>query len=123
MANIVYPLLLFLFIFGAASSFINSAGLYQHNLNPSALSTNSTGSASTFNSAVQSASSNQESFSFQTIFLMGQCIAGGVTAILTLGPLLISYGVPPSMAAYAISPLGIILMFWMIEWFFGRYIE
>jgi hypothetical protein len=54
---------------------------------------------------------------------MGQCIAGGVTAILTLGPLLISYGVPPSMAAYAISPLGIILMFWMIEWFFGRYIE
>jgi hypothetical protein len=122
MASIVYPLLLFLFIFGAASTFLNSTGLYEHTLPTSGLNSNTT-EATTFNSAIQNAASDSTSYNYQTIFMMGQCIAGGITTIVTLGPLLISYGVPESMAAYAISPLGIILLFWVVEMIFARYQE
>jgi hypothetical protein len=122
MASIVYPLLLFLFIFGAASTFLNGSGMYQHQLPETGLVSN-TSQASDLNSAVQGAAGNQDTYNFQIIFLMGQCIAGGILAILTLGPLLISYGVPPSLAAYAISPLGIVLLFWVIEMVFARYSE
>lgn len=122
MASIVYPLLLFLFIFGAASTFLNGSGMYQHQLPETGLVSNSS-QASELNAAAQSAASNPDTYNFQIIFLMGQCVAGGILAILTLGPLLISYGVPPSLAAYAISPLGIILLFWVIEMVFARYSE
>jgi hypothetical protein len=122
MVNIVYPLLIFVFVFGAATTFINTSGLYQHQLPNSGLAAN-TSQPSDFNSAIQGATSNQAAYSFQTIFLLGQVIAGGITAIITLGPLLISYGVPASMTVFLISPIGFVVVFWIIELIFGRFIE
>lgn len=119
MASIVYPLLLFLFIFGATATFLNSADLYEHQLPDSGLASNSS-DPTELNEAMMSATDDQTSFSFRIFFLLGECIAGGILAIVTLGPLLISYGVPESMAAYAISPLGLILLFWIFEMWLGR---
>lgn len=124
MSNIVYPLLLFIFIFGASGTFINETGLYSHKLPVSDTGFNTSQAGEMNTVLTDAASSNdQGTFSVTSLVLMGKVILGGVTAILTLGPLLSSYHVPGAMIAWIISPLGIILVFWLIEMWLGRSVE
>jgi hypothetical protein len=122
MVNIIYSLLLFVFIFGAASTFLNSSGLYEHQLPTSGLESN-TSQATQFNIALEDAASDSSIYNFKIIWMMGQCISGGIIAIITIGPLLESYNVPAPLIAWIISPLGIVLVFWIIEMVLGRQSE
>src|SRR5512145_2760920 len=119
MASVVYPLILFLFIFGAASTYINDSGLYSHKLPETGLASNSS-QAQEYNDAMVSASSDANSFNTQSMWMLGKCVIGGVLAIFTLGPLLISYGIPVGMAGFLISPIGIIAAYWVVGMWLGR---
>jgi hypothetical protein len=121
MSNIVYPLLLFIFIFGASGTFINESGLYSHKLPVSETGFNTSQAGNVNTVLTEAASSNdQGTFGVTSLVLMGKVIIGGITAIFTLGPLLTSYHVPGAMVAWIISPLGIVLVFWIIEMWLGR---
>jgi hypothetical protein len=119
MASIVYPLILFIFIFGAATTFINETGLYSAKLPESGIVSN-TDQANEFNDALTKSSKDSGLNAYEQMYLMGKCVFGGIFAIFTLGPLLDSYGVPLGMQGFLLSPLGIVLVFWLIEMWLGR---
>lgn len=119
MASIVYPLILFIFIFGAGTTFINETGLYTQKLPTSGI-VSSTDQANEFNLALTNSSKDSGLNAYEQMWLMGKCVLGGVLAIFTLGPLLASYGIPLGMIGFLLSPLGIVLVFWLVEMWLGR---
>lgn len=119
MASIVYPMILFIFIFGAGMTYINETGLYAIKMPESGITTN-TSQASTFNTALTESSKESGLSVIEQVWLMGKCVLGGIVAILTLGPLLSSFGIPGGLIVFIISPLGIILVFWLIEMWLAR---
>ena len=122
MANIIYPLIIFLFVIGATMTMINETGLYSQKLPETGLATN-TSQASEFNEALVQSSTDANTFNIESLFLLGKCLIGGLTAIFTLGPLLTNIGVPGGVILWILSPLGIVLVFWMVEMWLGRSVE
>lgn len=118
MTSVVYQAILFIFILGAGMTFINDTGLYSPKMPTSGLVSNNT-QAMQFNEAMTASSKDNLNVAEQ-LWLMGSCIVGGVVAVLTLGPMLQSFGIPPSLVTWLISPLGVVLAFWMIEMWLGR---
>lgn len=132
MANIVYPLLIFLFTFGAFTTAFNESGLYSHGkIASSGLSTD-LNQSSQFNEALQTAASDQNSFSFNSIFLVLKVVGWGIVALFTIYPLIISIVTalmgPPPLAIcgfiFAITaPISIVSIYGIIEIVLGRFIE
>lgn len=122
MASIVYPLILFIFIFGAGLTYINETGLYAVKLPTSGVQS-STAQAEEFNNALTETSKGTGMSTTEQIWLMGKCLIGGVMAIFTLGFLLQSFGIPLGMIGFLLSPLGIVLAFWLVEMYLGRPVE
>lgn len=132
MANIVYPLLIFLFTFGAFTTAFNESGLYNHgHISTSGLNTD-LNQSSEFNSALQTAASDQNSFGFNSIFLVLKVVGWGIVALFTLYPLIISLitalmGTPPIavclFVAAITAPISIVSIYGIIEIVLGRFIE
>lgn len=119
MANIIYPMILFIFIFGAWTTFINDSGMYAIKMPDSGI-TSQLQQANDTNQAFLETTSHPVTGYFEQLYIMGKCIFGGILALFTLGFLLQSYGIPIGLVGFLISPLGIVLVFWLIEYWLGR---
>jgi hypothetical protein len=119
MASIVYPLLIFIFIIGSGMTYINETGLYEIKMPESGVQSNLSQAGST-NTALLETSKASDLNYIEMLFLVGKTVFGGLVAIFTLGPLLESFGLPFGMVAWLLSPLGIVLVFWLIEMWLGR---
>jgi hypothetical protein len=119
MASIVYPLIIFIFLIGAGMTWINDTGLYKMQMPESGIKSNLSQADATNNALLQTSKDSGLNY-IEMLFLLGKCVIGGLLAIFTLGPLLISLGVPPDLTIFLLSPLGIVLVFWLIEMWLGR---
>lgn len=119
MSNIIYPAIIFIFIFGAGMTFINETNLYAVKMPESGVQTELS-QAQEANEALVQTSKDSGLSSIEQITLIGQCVVGGIIAVLTLGPILASFGIPNSIIIYLLSPLGFVLVFWIIELWLGR---
>ena len=119
MSSMVYPIILFIFIFGAVVGYVNETGLYTGYTIPADNIAMSEGSVQELQENMMSEEASDYSY-IDWILLGGKCLLAGVAAIFTLGPLLNDMGIPVGMAGMFISPLALILVFWIIEYFTGR---
>jgi hypothetical protein len=122
MSNIIYPAIIFIFILGAGMTFINETGLYAMKM-PETGAQSDLDQAREVNTALVETSKESGLSVVEQITLLGQCVVGGLLAILTLGPMLASFGIPDSMIIYMLSPLGFVVVFWIIELWLGRSAE
>lgn len=119
MANIIYSIILFVFIFGATVSYINDSGMYVIKI-PESGATTDLNQAQQLNTALTETSKSTQMSAIDQLYIIGTSITGGLLAVFTLGPLLQSMGVPLGIAGLFISPLGIVAAFWVIEMWTGR---
>ena len=119
MSNIVYPAIIFIFIIGAGMTFINETHLYPMKMPESGVESK-LAQAENVNSALVETSKDSGLSAIEQITLLGRCVFGGLIAILTLGPLLHNMGVPDIMIIYILSPMGFVVVFWLIELWLGR---
>jgi hypothetical protein len=122
MASIVYPMILFIFIFGAGMTYINETQMYTVQMPESGVQSNLS-QASSANDALLQTSKDSGLNYIEMLQLMGKTVFGGLLAIFTLGPLLQSFGIPIGLVGWLISPLGIVLVFWLVEMWLGRPVE
>ena len=122
MSNIIYPVIIFIFIFGAGMTFINETNLYAIKMPESGVQTNLS-QAQQSNMALVQTSKDPGLSTIEQITLIANCVVGGIIAVLTLGKLLESFGIPNSIIIYMLSPLGFVLVFWIIELWLGRSAE
>jgi hypothetical protein len=120
MASIVYTAILFVFIFGASLSYINETGLYSTQLPASGTSTDIERANQTQLSMQKEAENPSVLSAWNQIGIMFRAIWGGVVALFTIGFLLESFGIPAGLVGFLISPLAIILVFWLFEYWLGR---
>jgi F0F1-type ATP synthase assembly protein I len=119
MANVIYSIILFVFIFGATVAYINNSGLYEIKL-PESGAESDISQARNLNTALTDTSKSTSMSFIDQLYLIGTSITGGLLAVLTLGPLLQSMGVPLGMIGLLLSPLGIVAAFWVVEMWTGR---
>jgi hypothetical protein len=124
MANVIYSIILFVFIFGATVTYINDpygtgVGLYDVSIPESGVQSNLS-QAQQLNTALTETSKTTQMSVIDQLYIIGTSITGGLLAVFTLGPLLQSLGVPVGIAGLFISPLGIVAAFWVIEMWTGR---
>lgn len=122
MSNIIYPAIIFIFIFGAGMTFINDTGLYSMKMPESGVQSDLT-QASELNQGLIDTSKDSGLSTIEQITLIGSCFVGGIIAIFTLGPMMASFGIPTSFITYALSPLGFVVVGWIIEMWLGRSVE
>lgn len=122
MSNIIYPAIIFIFIVGAGMTFINETNLYSMKM-PESGAQSDLEQAREVNTALVETSKESGLSAIEQITLLGQCVFGGLIAILTLGPMLASFGVPQNMIIYMLSPMGFVVVFWIIELWLGRSAE
>jgi hypothetical protein len=121
MANMIYPLMIFIFVFGAVSSYVTESQLYNFDAPKQGVETNVTEIREVNDAMLQSSKASGSGFSqVEWFYILGKSVLGGAFAVLTLGPLLQSYGIPVGMVGFIISPLGIVLAFYLIEYWLGR---
>lgn len=128
MANMVIPILLFIFIFGAVAGYINETGLYSavYTLPTDNMSVSQGTVTEMQESAEKMASSDQAASGWiyiDWIVLGLKSVGAGLLAVFTLGPLLQSFGIPVGMAGMFVSPLGFIGMMYIIGYITGRETE
>ena len=119
MANVIYSIILFIFIFGATVSYINGSGMYEIKI-PESGAESDISQAQNLNTALTDTSKSTSMSMIDQLYIIGTSITGGLLAVFTLGPLLASMGVPLGMIGMLISPLGIVAAFWVIEMWTGR---
>ena len=119
MANVIYSIILFIYIFGATVTYINDSGMYTIKLAESGASSDIS-QAQELNTALTETSKSTSLSVIDQLYIIGTSITGGLLAVFTLGPLLASMGVPLGMIGMLISPLGIVAAFWVIEMWTGR---
>ena len=119
MANVIYSIILFIFIFGATVSYINDSGMYEIKIPESGVQSD-IGQAQQLNTALTETSKSTQMSAIDQLYIIGTSITGGLLAVFTLGPLLASMGVPLGLVGMLISPLGIVAAFWVIEMWTGR---
>jgi len=119
MSSVIYPMLIFIFAFGATCAYINESGIYAERLPESGVAA-SLQQVNDTNRAMLDASKSSGLNQIEQLGLFGKSVLGGVIAIFTLQPLLVSMGFPIGMAGVFLSPLGIVLLFTLFEWWFGR---
>jgi len=122
MVNIIYPMILFIFIFGAGMTYINETGLYHFSMPDSGLGTQISDSQDTV-MAMQETAKNPALSLIEQAFILGKCVGGGLIAIFTLGFLLENLGIPLGLVGWLLSPLGIVVVFWLVELWLGRQVE
>lgn len=121
MANMIYPLLIFIFVFGSVSAYITESKLYNYNLPSSGAETNVSDIQEANEAILQSSKASDTGFSnLEWYLILGKSLVGGALAVVTLGPLMESYGIPAGMAGMVVSPLGIVLAFYLAEYWLGR---
>ena len=123
----IYPLMIFIFVFGAVSAYITDSCLYPlaggdcYGLPSQGLEFNASDVQEINEGLLESSKSSVSGFSqFEWFYIIGKSLVGGIIAVLTLGPLLESYGIPVGMVGFIISPLGIVLAFYLAEYWLGR---
>ena len=119
MANMVYPILIFIFAFGAAVTFINETGIYAERLPESGIES-TLQQVNDTNAAMLEASKEPSFTIVEQAMIFGRSVVGGVIAIFTLGPMLAQLGFPIGTVGVILSPLGIVLLFWLFEVWMGR---
>jgi hypothetical protein len=119
MANVIYSIILFIFIFGATVSYINDSKMYELKI-PENGAQSDISQAQNLNTALTDTSKSTSMSMIDQLYIIGTSITGGLLAVFTLGPLLASMGVPLGMIGMLISPLGIVAAFWVIEMWTGR---
>jgi len=119
MANVIYAIILFVFIFGATVTYINDAEFYTVRLAESGAQSD-IGQSQQLNTALTETSKSTGMSLTDQLYIIGTSITGGLLAVFTLGPLLASMGVPLGMIGMLISPLGVVAAFWVIEMWTGR---
>lgn len=119
MANVIYSIILFIFIFGATVSYINDSEMYELKI-PESGAQSDISQAQNLNTALTDTSKSTSMSMIDQLYIIGTSITGGLLAVFTLGPLLASMGVPLGMIGMLISPLGIVAAFWVIEMWTGR---
>lgn len=120
--NIIYPMIIFVFVFGSAVTFLNDSGMYGTHI-PTTGAQVSLDQAREISSSLEQ-SSTASGFSYtEQLSLLGKSLFGGVLAVLSLGFLLKDLGIPISLVGFLISPLGIAVAFWLVEMWLGRSVE
>jgi hypothetical protein len=123
MANVIYPMIIFIFCFGAALTYINDTGMYDIKMPESGVQSSLQQAEDTNAALLQTTDGSYDQGLWEQMKILGQSIFGGILAIFTLGPLLMSMGVPVGMAGMFISPLGFVAIAWLIEMWLGRPME
>ena len=131
MANIVYPMLIFIFVLGAGMAFMNNVdghgnGLYGGGptvMPDSGINTTDPKQSTVLNQGLIDTSKDSGLNYSEMLGLVGSTVFGGLTAIATLAPLLHNLGVPDSLGLWLLSPLGLVIVFWLIEMWLGRAVE
>jgi hypothetical protein len=119
MSNVIYPILILIFAFGATVAYINETGLYEQKLPESGV-TATLQQVNDTNTAMLESSKNPLFSAIEQASIFGKVIFGGVLALFTIGPTLAALGIPTGMVGVFLSPLGIVLLFAIFEWWFGR---
>lgn len=120
MSNIIYPMIIFVFALGATIGYINETGMYAYSIPESGIESTLQSANETNQALIESTSDTYEASLLEQLKILGSSVFAGIVAVLTLGPLLISLGIPVGMAGMLISPLGIALIFWLVEMWLGR---
>jgi hypothetical protein len=120
MASIVYTAILFVFIFGAGLTYINDTGLYEQRMPDSGITTSTENANQTGQVMLHEAEHPSTFSTWNQLGMMFHAIWGGIVALFTIGFLLESFGIPPGLVGFLISPLAIIVVFWLAEYFLGR---
>lgn len=123
MANVIYLMIIFVFALGASITYINDTGLYVMKVPESGVQSD-IGQAQQMNEAMLQTTDTPNGLgTWEQLKIVGHSIFGGAVAILTIGPLLMSLGIPIGMVGLLISPLGFALAAWLIEMWLGRPME
>lgn len=128
MSNMIYPILLAIFVFASVTTYINDSGLYSgygvviptEGMSPV---TTQLEQVNETNRAMLGASKDSGFSVLEQFWIFGKAFVGGIIALFTLGPLLQSLGVPIGMAGMILSPLGFVFLMFLYEMFFGRSAE
>lgn len=120
MSNMVIPIVVFVFVFGAMATYINSTGLYSYQAPTSNAAMSNTQQLNDMNNALQNTQQNPWYAPMMQLGIFANSIMGGVIAIFTLGPLLASYGIPLGLATVILSPAALCLGMWLFQMWLGR---
>jgi hypothetical protein len=125
MSNMVIPILLTIFAFGAVAGYINETGLYSGHYTIPTTNTNlSQGSVTEMHdTAERAADSNMVTTGLvyvEWIVIGLKSVGAGILALFTLGPLLESFGMPMGMAGMFLSPMAFVAMMYLISYITGR---
>jgi CBS domain containing-hemolysin-like protein len=120
MASIVYTALLFVFIFGATFTFINDTKLYEQQMPDSGLQSNLEEVNKTSLLLLQEAEHPSAFSTWGMLGIMAHSILGGMVGLFTFGYFLEQMGLPSGLVGYLLSPLAIVFLFWLAEYFLGR---
>lgn len=125
MASIVYTAILFVFIFGAGLTYINDTRLYCIGEDgicmPDSGITTSTEQANETGQAMLREANSPSTFSSWTqLGYMFHAIWGGITGLFLFSALLENFGIPGALVGFLLSPLALVVIFWLAEYFLGR---
>lgn len=125
MASIMYTAILFVFVLGASMTYINETGLYcvgdsAKCMPDSGLQSNAENANRTSQVLLQESQHPSAFSTWNQLGIMAKSIMGGVVGLFTFGFLLQDMGIPLGLAGFLLSPLAIVFVFWLAEYWLGR---
>jgi hypothetical protein len=105
-----YSIMLFLFILGSVSGFVNEVALFDAALPVSASHAVTAGEVTELTQTVADSGLNPL-FMFFVIVTFIKVLASGLIAVATILPLLLGYGVPAALAVAIQGPIWIVELF------------
>ena len=119
--NVLYQIVLFLFILGAVTQGFNEYNVFGVALPNTGLTLESDRAESLHQGALKQPTSEFNWVEVLRTFM--SVIGAGVLAVFTIIPLAIKYGVPLGLAIILQAPVTLVTIFGLWEWWMGRSVE
>lgn len=126
MASIMYSAILFVFIFNASLVYFNDTGIYCMDettamcMPDSGLESNYEDINKTSTTVLQEAGKPSATSTWSQLWMLGRMMINGVTGVFTFTILLQKFHIPGALAGLIMSPLAIVFLFWLGEYWLGR---
>lgn len=118
MASILYPMVLFMFCFGAFAGFVSSSGMYDLTLPVTGLVIGESEARNLQEGALQQPTSE---FNWVEILRMFMAVIGeGLLAAFCVAPLLVAFGFPIPMAAIIGGPQAFVVIHGLWDYWLQR---
>lgn len=115
----LYKLMLVLFIFGAVIGAINEAGLYESTVLPESGATIDEAEVTEITGSLSDSTVTPFTV-IQILMSCGKVLLGGMLSIVTIIPIMVSYGVPIVWASMVQAPIWLIEVWGVYEFYTGH---